>query len=101
MLPCFQLKVRIVKYSAAIINHHSILKVMFSAHSIPSGFIAEVAMADDHTRHFVQERLRIGCEEELRLGLTAALKSFQILINDENGSCMLQGECSLNKYYIT
>lgn len=50
-------------------------------------------MADDQTRHFVQERLRIGTDEEQLLGFTAALASFQMLINDENGSCMLQGEC--------
>jgi hypothetical protein len=58
--------------------------------SIVAGYIAEVAIADDATRRFIQERLKVGSEKEQRLGLSAALASFQILINDEKGSNMLQ-----------
>ncbi|KAL7507535.1 hypothetical protein ACHAXN_004707 [Cyclotella atomus] len=54
------------------------------------GYIAQVAIADDATRRFIQERLKVGSENEQRLGLTAALASFQMLINDEKGSSMLQ-----------
>jgi hypothetical protein len=55
-----------------------------------AGYIAQVAIADDATRRFIQERLKVGSENEQRLGLTAALASFQMLINDEKGSSMLQ-----------
>ena len=53
--------------------------------------IAEVAIADDQTRRFVQERFKIGTEDERRLGMAAALNSFPMLSHDEKGSSVLQG----------
>jgi len=54
------------------------------------GYIAEVAIADDQTRRFVQERFKIGTEDERRLGMAAALNSFPMLSHDEKGSSVLQ-----------
>ncbi|KAL7519297.1 hypothetical protein ACHAWX_004082 [Stephanocyclus meneghinianus] len=55
-----------------------------------SGLIAEVATADDGTLHFIQGRIRVGSEQERRLGLTAALSSLGTLWRDYRGSRMLQ-----------
>jgi hypothetical protein len=66
-------------------------KFLIGTYPLPfAGYIAQVAIADDATRRFIQERLKVGSENEQRLGLTAALASFQMLINDEKGSSMLQ-----------
>lgn len=52
--------------------------------------IAEVATADHGTRRFIQERLKVGSQEEQRIILTEALASLQMLCADEKGSNMLQ-----------
>ncbi|KAL7489874.1 hypothetical protein ACHAW6_015596 [Cyclotella cf. meneghiniana] len=54
------------------------------------GFISEVAAADDWSRLFIQERLKVGSQKEQRLGLAAALSSLSILCYDKRGSGMLQ-----------
>lgn len=49
-----------------------------------------MAAADDWSRLFIQERLKVGSQKEQRLGLAAALSSLSILCYDKRGSGMLQ-----------
>lgn len=56
-----------------------------------TGFIAEVAKADEGASRFVQRRLQSGKENEKRLALQAALRSFSDLWPDPFGNFMLQG----------
>lgn len=63
-----------------------------------------MAIADDQTRRFVQQRLKIGTEDERRLGMAAVLNSFEMLSHDEKGSSVLQGmniRCKGNIINIT
>jgi hypothetical protein len=59
------------------------------------GFIPQVAIYDQQTRKFVHERLHNGDEQEIRAGFKEAIASFQMLIDDEKGSSMLQGSVFL------
>ncbi|KAL7440643.1 hypothetical protein ACHAXM_008489 [Skeletonema potamos] len=56
-----------------------------------TGFIAEIAKADEGASRFVQRRLQSGKENEKRLALQAALRSFSDLWPDPFGNFMLQG----------
>jgi hypothetical protein len=56
-----------------------------------TGFIAEVAKADESGSRFVQRRIKSGNETEKRLALQAGLRSFSELWPDPFGNFMLQG----------
>ena len=55
------------------------------------GIIAEVAISNDRTRRFFQDRLRCGSETERKLGLSETLDYFRMLAYGARGSALLQG----------
>ena len=61
-----------------------------SLHTL-TGFIADIAKADESASRFVQRRLQSGTETERRLALQAALHNFSDLWQDPFGNFMLQG----------
>lgn len=86
MQPYFQSKVSLNMLNSLLRDNEITTNLAFQP-----GYIAEVAIADDQTRRFVQERFKIGTEDERRLGMAAALNSFPMLSHDEKGSSVLQG----------
>lgn len=61
------------------------------SNSHPPDIIPDLARVDDGACRFIQKRFRFGNEEEIKLGLTAALSSLEDLLCDHFGNFMLQG----------
>lgn len=57
----------------------------------PTGIIPDVARAGEDASRFIQGRLKLGKDEERRLGLNAALSCIDDLVCDQYGNFMLQG----------
>jgi len=77
--------------SNPVICYTNILKCEISSLHTLTGFIAEIAKADESASRFVQRRLQSGTETERRLALQAALHNFSDLWQDPFGNFMLQG----------
>jgi len=55
------------------------------------GIITDLAKVDEGASRFIQKRLKLGTDEERRLGQTAALASMDDLLCNHYGNFMLQG----------
>jgi len=77
--------------SNPVICYTNLLKYEISPLCTLTGFIADIAKADEGASRFVQRRLQSGTETERRLALQAALHNFSDLWQDPFGNFMLQG----------